>query len=84
LLGHAIFFVAVTTIIGWLQFFEEPYIMTGGGPLNSTLSIALYIYQNGFQLGFFGYAAAGSFILFILIITATLVQFKLKKKDIEF
>jgi multiple sugar transport system permease protein len=84
LLGHAIFFVAVTTVIGWLQFFEEPFIMTQGGPLNSTLSIALYIYQNGFQLGFFGYAAAGSFILFILIIAVTLIQFKLKKKDIEF
>ncbi len=84
LLGHAIFFVAVTTVIGWLQFFEEPFIMTQGGPLNSTLSMALYIYQNGFELGFFGYAAAGSSILFLLIIVVTMIQFKLKKKDIEF
>ncbi|WP_018133518.1 carbohydrate ABC transporter permease [Effusibacillus pohliae] len=84
LMGHAIFFVAITTIIGWLQFFDEPFMMTGGGPLNSTLSIALYVYQNGFQLGFFGYAAAGSFILFVLIITVTFLQFKLSKKGIEY
>jgi multiple sugar transport system permease protein len=84
LLSHAVFFVAITTVIGWLQFFEEPFMMTQGGPLNSTLSIALYIYQKGFQLGFFGYAAAGSFALFILIIAVTLLQFKLKKGEIEY
>lgn len=84
LLGNAIFFVTITTVIGWLQFFDEPFMMTGGGPLNSTLSMALYIYQNGFQLGYFGYAAAGSFILFIMIIFVTLIQFKFKKSDVEY
>ncbi|WP_088810891.1 MULTISPECIES: carbohydrate ABC transporter permease [Listeria] len=81
LLSFAIFFVSVTTLIGWLQFFEEPFVMTKGGPLDSTNSVALFIYQNGFQFSKFGYAAAGSFILFIAIIIVTLIQFRLQRKN---
>lgn len=81
LLSFAIFFVTITTTIGWLQFFEEPFIMTDGGPLNSTTSVALFIYRNGFQYSKFGYAAAGSFILFVAIIVVTLIQFKLQRKN---
>ncbi|MBB6284750.1 carbohydrate ABC transporter permease [Geobacillus subterraneus] len=81
LLRYAIFFVSITTMIGWLQFFEEPFIMTKGGPLDSTTSVALFIYQNGFEFSKFGYAAAGSFILFIAIIIVTLVQFRLQNKE---
>ncbi|PLR67373.1 MULTISPECIES: carbohydrate ABC transporter permease [Bacillaceae] len=84
LLRYAIFFVSITTMIGWLQFFEEPFIMTKGGPLDSTTSVALFIYRNGFQLSNFGYAAAGSFILFIAIIIVTMIQFKLQKKDVDY
>jgi multiple sugar transport system permease protein len=85
LLRYAIFFVSITTMIGWLQFFEEPFIMTKGGPLDSTTSVALFIYRNGFQLSKFGYAAAGSFILFIAIIIVTIIQFKLQKnKEIDY
>jgi multiple sugar transport system permease protein len=84
LLRHAIFFVSITTMIGWLQFFEEPFVMTDGGPLDSTTSVALFIYRNGFQLSKFGYAAAGSFILFIAIIIVTIIQFKLQKKEVDY
>jgi multiple sugar transport system permease protein len=84
LLRHAIFFVSITTMIGWLQFFEEPFIMTDGGPLDSTTSVALFIYRNGFQFSKFGYAAAGSFILFIAIIIVTIIQFKLQKKEVDY
>ncbi|WP_281166013.1 carbohydrate ABC transporter permease [Liquorilactobacillus sicerae] len=77
----SIFFVTVTTIIGWFQFFDEPFVMTQGGPLNSTNSMALFVYQNGFQNSNFGYAAAGSFIMFAVIIIATLIQFKIQKKQ---
>lgn len=83
LLRFAIFFVTVTTMIAWLQFFEEPFVMTQGGPLDSTTSVALFIYQNGFQLSKFGYAAAGSFILFIVIIIITLIQFRIQRRDNE-
>ena len=84
LLRYATFFVTVTTLIGWMQFFEEPFVMTDGGPLDGTISIALFIYKNGFQFSEFGYAAAGSFVLFIFIIIITLVQFKLRKTDTEY
>ncbi|UOQ47129.1 sugar ABC transporter permease [Gracilibacillus caseinilyticus] len=80
-MSFATFFVTVTTLIGWLQFFEEPFVMTDGGPLNGTNSIALFIYQEGFQYNEFGYGAAASFILFAIIIVATLVQFKFRKSD---
>ncbi|BCB02643.1 carbohydrate ABC transporter permease [Bacillus sp. KH172YL63] len=84
LLRYATFFVTVTTLIGWLQFFEEPFVMTNGGPLDGTISMALFIYQKGFQFSEFGYAAAGSFILFIFIIFITLAQFKIRKSDTEY
>ncbi|PLR77043.1 sugar ABC transporter permease [Bacillus sp. V3-13] len=84
LLRYAIFFVSITTMIGWLQFFEEPFVMTNGGPLDSTTSVALFIYRNGFQFSNFGYAAAGSFILFIAIIVITLIQFKFQKRNTDY
>jgi multiple sugar transport system permease protein len=80
-LKFSTFFVVVTTIIGWLQFFEEPFVMTEGGPLNSTMSVALFIYRNGFQLNQFGYAAAGSLLLFIVIIIATLIQMRIQRQE---
>ncbi|OXM12997.1 carbohydrate ABC transporter permease [Paenibacillus herberti] len=83
MMRFAIFFVTITTMIGWLQFFEEPFIMTQGGPLDGTLSASLFIYQNGFQFSSFGFAAAGSFVLFFLIIIITLLQLKLQRKQAE-
>lgn len=79
-LKFSTFFVTITTIIGWLQFFEEPFVMTDGGPLNSTTSVALFIYRNGFQNNQFGYAAAGSLLLFIVIILATMLQLRLQRR----
>ncbi|MEI5992174.1 hypothetical protein A5881_003730 [Enterococcus termitis] len=83
LLKFSIFFVTVTTLIGWFQFFDEPFVMTKGGPLDSTLSVALFIYQRGFQYNKFGYAAAGSVILFIAIIIVTGIQMKIQTKQKE-
>lgn len=81
MLKFATFFVTITTMIGWFQFFEEPFVMTNGGPLDSTTSVALFIYRNGFQFSKFGYAAAGSFLLFVAIIVVTLVQFKIQNRN---
>lgn len=80
-LSYATFFVTVTTLIGWLQFFEEPFVMTNGGPLDGTMSMALFIYQEGFRYSQFGYAAAASLVLFLFIIVATLIQFTFKKSN---
>ncbi len=70
-----ILFGAVITGIGYVQFFEEPFVMTQGGPLNSTLSVAYQTY-NQFGFGNYGYAAAMSYVLFLAVIVLTLVQFR--------
>jgi multiple sugar transport system permease protein len=69
-------FGGVITMIGYLQFFEEPFIMTRGGPLDSTLSTAYYTY-NQFGFGNYSYAAAMAYVLFVVIALVTAVQFKL-------
>ena len=69
-------FGGVVTSIGYLQVFEEPFVMTRGGPLNSTLSVAYDIY-NQFGFGNYGYAAAASYVLFAVIVALSLMQFRL-------
>ena len=76
LLRPTLLFAAVITSIGYLQFFEEPYVMTQGGPLDSTLSIAFHAY-NQFSFGNYGITAAISYILFVAIALLTLFQFRL-------
>ncbi len=76
LMRPTLLFGAVITGIGFVQFFEEPFVMTEGGPLNSSLSLALYAYDQ-FSFGNYGYTAAIAFILFIAIALLTLVQFRL-------
>ena len=58
LLRPTILFIVVITTIGYLQLFEEPFVMTDGGPLDRTLSISMYMYQQGFEFFHQGYAAA--------------------------
>jgi multiple sugar transport system permease protein len=72
---------AVLTSVGYLQFFEEPIVMTSGGPLDSTLSVSYFIY-NQFGFGNYGTASAASYTLFIIIGLLSLVQFRvLGSKD---
>lgn len=75
ILRPTILFVSVTTAIGYLQFFEEPFVMTQGGPLNSTLSASMFTYQQ-FSFGNYGYAAALSYLIFIVIVIVTVIQFR--------
>lgn len=72
-------FVAIITIIGYFQLFAEPYVMTQGGPANSTLSIVLLMYEEGFRWWNMGYAAAVTFVLFAIILFFTLVQVRLQR-----
>jgi multiple sugar transport system permease protein len=83
LLGFAIFFVTVTTTIAWLQFFDEPFVLTDGGPLGATTSMSIFIYKEGFRLNQFGYASAGSLVLFAIIAVITVVQLRLRKRDLD-
>ena len=74
MLAPTFLFVGVITMIGYFQLFAEPYVMTRGGPLNATLSMALFMYQQGFRWWNMGYSAAIAFVLFLLILAATLLQ----------
>ncbi|MFG1603467.1 carbohydrate ABC transporter permease [Actinoplanes sp. NPDC049265] len=76
LLRPTLLFGAVITSIGFLQLFEEPFVMTQGGPLNATLSVSYHIY-NQFGFGNYGYAAAASYVLFVAIVALSVLQFRL-------
>ena len=80
MLAPTLVFVSVITMIGYFQLFAEPYVMTQGGPLRSTTSVVLLMYEEGFRWWRMGYAAAIAFVLFIVILLATLVQFRLQKE----
>jgi multiple sugar transport system permease protein len=80
MLGPTFLFVGIVVAIGQLQIFAEPYVMTGGGPLNKTLTIVMMMYQQGFKFWRMGYAAAVAFILFLVIGAATLLQMRLGEK----
>lgn len=82
-LAPTLLFVLIMTTIGYLQFFAEPYVMTRGGPLDSTMSIVLYMYNHGFRFFNLGYASAISYALFGLIFMFTFVQMRLKKNGFE-
>jgi multiple sugar transport system permease protein len=75
MLRPTLLFGAVITMIGYLQFFEEPFVMTQGGPLDKTLSLAYYTY-NQFGFGNYSYAAAMAYVLFVVIALVTAVQFR--------
>ena len=72
-------FVAVTTTIGYLQVFAEPYVMTQGGPAERTLSIVLLMYEEGFRWWNLGTAAAIAFVLFALILVVTGAQLGVRR-----
>ena len=80
LLRPTILFVTVTTGIGYLQFFEEPFVMTNGGPLDSTISMSMFTYGQ-FGFGNYGFASATSYVLFVIIVCLTAVQFRFLRSN---
>jgi multiple sugar transport system permease protein len=80
LLSPTFLFLGVTTAIGYFQYFAEPYVMTNGGPLNATLSVGLLMYRQGFRWWNMGYAAAIAFVLFLLVVAVSGVQFALQRR----
>lgn len=74
-------FVMVTTLIGAFQAFNLQFVMTEGGPKDSTTTMALLVYKNGFQYFKMGEAAAISVFMFLVIITITLIQVKLMRAE---
>jgi multiple sugar transport system permease protein len=75
MLRPTLLFGAVITGIGYLQFFEEAFVMTKGGPLDSTRSVTYFTFDQ-FGFGNYGYAAAASYLLFLAVVLLTWVQFR--------
>ncbi|HUZ61517.1 MAG TPA: sugar ABC transporter permease [Hanamia sp.] len=82
MINPTIFMVVILSTIGGFNLFIEPYIMTGGGPLNSTLSAVLYIYKQAFQYYNMGYSATLGFFYAIMIMSVIVLQKKFIEKEI--
>lgn len=80
LLAPTFVFVGVITAIGYFQLFAEPYVMTQGGPLKSTLSMVLLMYEEGFRWWRLGSAATVAVVLFVIILAATVLQLRLQRE----
>lgn len=72
-------FVSITSTIGTLQLFDESFVLTGGGPNNATITIGHYLYNTGFSYYKFGYAAAISYALVVIIGILSIIQFRMSK-----
>ncbi|MEI6354097.1 MAG: sugar ABC transporter permease [Methylococcus sp.] len=79
LLAPTFVFVGIVTLIGYFQLFAEPYVMTQGGPSGRTLSVALLMFEEGFRWWNLGYAAAISFVLFLIILSGTVLQMLMRR-----
>jgi multiple sugar transport system permease protein len=80
LLSPATLFLAVWLTINALQLFDEVYLSTQGGPLNATTVLVYYIYTQAFQDFNFGYASAIAYLLFIVIVVVTAIQFRVSRR----
>ena len=83
MLAPTFVFVGVVTMIGYFQLFAEPYVMTQGGPADSTLSVVLLMYEEGFRWWNMGRGAAIAFVLFAIILACTALQLGLRRLKLE-
>lgn len=81
MINPTIFMVVILSTIGGFSLFIEPYILTGGGPLNSTISAVLYIYKQGFFYYHMGYAATLGLFFAMIIIAVVVIQKKYIEKN---
>lgn len=84
LLTPSIFFAVVLTLISSFQVFTQAYVLTGGGPGNTTTTMVLYLYEQGFQFFKLGLASAIAWVLFLIILTITVFQFIGQKKWVNY
>lgn len=84
LLTPATFFVAVLALIGGFQVFDQVWVMTEGGPAGATTVVMEQIYSNAFRYGLMGRAAAMSWVLFAIILTATVMQFRYQRRWVHY
>ena len=84
LMTPAIFFAVVLTLISAFQVFAQAYVLTGGGPGNATTTLVLYLYEQGFQYYKLGLASAVAWVLFVIILLITVVQFIGQKRWVNY
>lgn len=83
MLGPTFVFVGVVTMIASFQIFSEPYVMTQGGPLKSTLTLMLLMYEEGFRWWRLGFATAIAVVLFLLTLVGTVIQLRLRRETLS-
>jgi multiple sugar transport system permease protein len=79
LVSPALFFVLIISMMSSFQVFEQMWVMTKGGPEDSTISIVMYLYTQGFQFLNMGYASAIAWVLFLMIFTLTMINWLMRK-----
>ena len=79
-LAPTFLFVGVMTMLGNFQLFSEPYVMTQGGPLKSTTTVVLLMYEEGFRWWRMGLASAIAFVLFAIMLVGTTLQMRLQRE----
>jgi multiple sugar transport system permease protein len=79
-LAPVLLVVSILTMAGYFQLFAEPYVMTQGGPVESTVSILYFMYEQGFRWWNLGFASAIAFVLFLIMFALTLVQLKASER----
>ena len=84
MLSPYVFFNLIMGIIGTMQIFTQAYIMTKGGPDDSTMFYAYYLFNNAFRYFKMGYASALAWILFLIILVLTLIQLKLSPRWVHY
>ena len=82
MLRPTLLLVSILTVAGYFQLFAEPYVMTQGGPLQSTVSVLYFMYEEGFKWWNLGSASAVAFLLFLMILAVTALQLRLAR-DVE-
>ena len=73
---NVLIFVVMMTTISAMKLFTQPYIMTKGGPKNSTKTLVYYIYDQGFQKGNFGYACSIATVFFVIVVCMSMAMKK--------
>ena len=84
ILSPTFFFCTVMTVIGAFKVFAQPFFLTKGGPGESTNTIVLALYRNGFSFDKLGYASAMAWILFVIVMVLTALQFSQQKKWVNY
>jgi multiple sugar transport system permease protein len=72
--------VGILTVSGYFQLFAEPYVMTEGGPLQSTTSVLYLMYNEGFKWWNFGTASAVAFLLFLIMFVVTALMLRVGRR----